>query len=129
MSWKEADDYSGSIGSITSAAAVAASSFDMEVTNPRKYLDKIDLKRFEQLLSKPRLPAAGSKPVVAYVEPPEAQGSTSESGEPVAVADEQKAPSASQKDATEISGKIQRLGDFVDTDAVSDMFNRQRLHY
>lgn len=97
---------------------MAASSFDMKVTNPRDYLSKIDMKRFEQLLSKPRLPAMGSKRSITYVEPPEVQESSSE--EPVALTDEQKAPSDSQKkEATEISGKIQRLGDFVDTDAVS----------
>lgn len=31
----------GSIGNITSAAVVAASSFDMEITDPRAFLEKV----------------------------------------------------------------------------------------
>lgn len=110
----------GSIGSITSAAAVAASSFDMNVTNPREYLDKIDLKRFEGLLSKPRLVEVMASPSVAYVEPAEAQKSTVE--EPDAMAEEEASePDAPRAPAVELIGKIQRLGDFIDTDAVRPM--------
>lgn len=93
----------------------------MRVTNPKDYLEKIDLRRFEKLLSKPRLPASGSVPDIAYVEPPQTEVSASE--EPTAVSSEVPVPTESLKaQAMEISGKVQRLGDFVDTDAVSSSF-------
>lgn len=41
----------GSFGNITCAAAVAASSFDMQVTDPRWLLDRLDRKRFARLVS------------------------------------------------------------------------------
>ncbi|KAL4886814.1 hypothetical protein BJY04DRAFT_227157 [Aspergillus karnatakaensis] len=41
----------GSFGNITCAAAVAASSFTMEVTDPRPFLDRIDKGRFDKFVS------------------------------------------------------------------------------
>ncbi|KAL5336609.1 hypothetical protein BJX70DRAFT_389805 [Aspergillus crustosus] len=41
----------GSFGNITCAAAVAASSFTMQVTDPRPFLDHIDKGRFEKFVS------------------------------------------------------------------------------
>jgi 3-isopropylmalate dehydrogenase len=41
----------GSFGNITCAAAVAASSFSMEVTDPRWLLERLDRKRFDRLVN------------------------------------------------------------------------------
>ncbi len=41
----------GSFGNITCAAAVAASSFTMEVTDPKSLLDRLDKKRFAKMIS------------------------------------------------------------------------------
>jgi len=39
----------GSIANLSSAATVAASSFEMKITDPRPYLDQIDRKKFDSL--------------------------------------------------------------------------------
>jgi homoaconitate hydratase len=44
----------GSFGNITSAAAVAASSFDMHITDPKRLLALIDKEKFDALFSSPR---------------------------------------------------------------------------
>ena len=106
----------GSIGHITSAAAVAASSFDMQITNPKKYLERVDIQRLRQLLSKSADGDNCEVSDIKYVEPAEGRTRAVEA-----------APTASSIEADsgshdpmneEIQGKVQRLGDFVDTDAV-----------
>jgi hypothetical protein len=116
--WKWLLRHPGSIGHITSAAAVAASSFDMKITNPNQYLESIDIQRLRQLLSKSDSAEEEPKPNVTYVEPAEAQAEQAEQP-PSANNNAQGTTDAQTPVNEEISGKIQRLGDFVDTDAVS----------
>lgn len=110
----------GSIGHITSAAAVAASSFEMKATSPKEYLKNIDIQRLRQLLAKSDGAAGKEEPSLKYVEPTESQTVAAEV--PKAVNDDGKAALSPQATLEEdINGKIQRLGDFVDTDAVSHL--------
>ncbi|KIV94048.1 hypothetical protein PV10_05205 [Exophiala mesophila] len=101
----------GSIGNVTSAAAVAASSFGMEVKDPRPLLARIDPTKYERLL--------GQAPVAAELSPA--------FQEPVI-----RCQTKSMSDFTQetpkgvglhggtgvITARIQRFGDNVDTDAI-----------
>jgi 3-isopropylmalate dehydratase small subunit len=139
----------GSIGHITSAATVAASSFDMRIADPLSLLKAIDPQRLADCLGSGKLNAKTTP--LQYYEPgfeaaknAAAEGSaakdtksvanaremvyvTSTSNEPSALpsasAGEAKTPSASAGDEKTPSsikkGKVQRLGDFVDTDALA----------
>ena len=115
----------GSIGNLASAVSVAASSFDMKVTSPKSFLDELDMDRVRKILG--NVPESSSLTGPTYVEP---NGSVStkswEEGQVAASASETTSSdppvdAASQKTETSdiISSKIQRLGDFIDTDAVS----------
>ena len=64
---------SGSIGHITSAATVAASSFDLKITSPNEYLKRVDSQRLRQLLAKPTAIGEKAGPAIEYVEPAESQ--------------------------------------------------------
>lgn len=113
----------GSIGNLASAATVAASSFEMVATDPTELIGQIDMKRWDSL----KKPAAGveeNSETLTYVEP---NGEVEEEVE-VAPAEH------GEQDATEVSkstgrsdsyivGKIQVLGDMIDTDAVSLTFD------
>jgi 3-isopropylmalate dehydratase small subunit len=93
---------------------VAASSFQMEVTDPQPLLDEIDLKRLEELLGK--TPEASSS--VTYVHPgfELRQAESSQS-----IEEETTVPTKSVADnkTSTIHGKVQVLGDFIDTDALA----------
>ncbi|KAK4893994.1 hypothetical protein LTR27_007800 [Elasticomyces elasticus] len=106
------------IGSVSTAVTVAASSFSMTITNPSALLDSLDYKRLNSLLVTSRQQITE----VQYVEPP------------AAVAPSGRAPSGStnqehgseepelQRKAVKrplIEGKVQTLGDFIDTDALA----------
>ncbi|PSN73393.1 aconitase iron-sulfur domain-containing protein [Corynespora cassiicola Philippines] len=103
----------GSIGNITSAAAVAASSFTMEVTDPKALLDFIDQARFQKLLGRERVPLhimpRISEPSIEELKlqtPILANTSTANRDE--------NAPSSSRV----ITSQVQRFGENVDTDAI-----------
>jgi hypothetical protein len=87
----------------------------MKITNPHEYLKSIDIQRLRQLLSKSD--SAEEKPNIIYVEPAEVQAEQVEEP-PSANNSAMGIPDAQASVNEEISGKIQRLGDFVDTDAV-----------
>jgi 3-isopropylmalate dehydratase small subunit len=93
----------GSLAYLASAATVAASSVEMAVTDPRPLLQRVDRERFERILGRgPRR--------VAEVR----------SEEP-AVSVEDHAPAALGPMAAgerRITGRVQRFGDHVDTDAI-----------
>ncbi|KAL3421013.1 aconitase [Phlyctema vagabunda] len=107
----------GSFGSICSAATVAASSFDMTVTDPAALLSEVDWKLFENLRSegKPRRKLSESEAI-----------SPLQYTEPVVPTPVVKAPSGEPKEEKQISSsgvitsKVITLGDFVDTDQASD---------
>ena len=91
--------FPGSFGNICSAATVAASSFNMRVTDPQPFLDKIDHDKLAMMFR--QRPAS----TVRYSEPKKGKD----------VVDAQSGVNFDRI----ITGRIRMLGDFVDTDAVS----------
>ncbi|EHK47694.1 hypothetical protein TRIATDRAFT_44417 [Trichoderma atroviride IMI 206040] len=106
----------GSIGNLASAATVAASSFSMAVANPQHFIDQIPAERWELMTGRGSLRGMSSGQEPNWVEPASpGEAATSES-------ELKKADESGQQDKSEnaiIRGKIQRLGDFVDTDALA----------
>ncbi|KAL6822808.1 aconitase iron-sulfur domain-containing protein [Trichoderma sp. SZMC 28015] len=125
----------GSIGNLASAATVAASSFQMTVTNPQHFIDMIPPERWELLNGRSSIKGKLSGIEPDWVEPASPVEATPESG----LSDNQSATALTQHDDSKdsdvvaaeaadqpekkveklIHGKIQRLGDFVDTDALA----------
>ncbi|KAL2797328.1 aconitase iron-sulfur domain-containing protein [Aspergillus keveii] len=124
----------GSIGHICSAAVVAASSFDMRVTDPRPLLSQISTERYQTLLEKCRQTKRSSvaasrqpakiasqqirpvSPMPAYVEPCLSVQPTPASATHPRYKEDQ--PPKSQTNSDSIISKLYALGDFVDTDAI-----------
>lgn len=97
----------------------------MRITDPQKLLDSIDLDRWQRLKgTKPlTMPSSGSP---SYVEPSGSSDSRSDGQNPISSSIEsvEKGDIGSAgKDM--LKGKVQRLGDFIDTDAVSHAFSRE----
>lgn len=115
----------GAIGSLASAATVAASSFDMAVASPQELIDLIPDERWSGVKGRGSLPTdALEEP--QWVEPPgrDSLARVDETSEhaPVEVVSNSsiEADAAPTKNALRrIKSKVYRLGDFVDTDAVS----------
>ncbi|CAM1507616.1 Fc.00g072570.m01.CDS01 [Cosmosporella sp. VM-42] len=121
----------GSIGNLASAATVAASSFGMEIRDPRHLIESIDTIRWDKLRGRGSLqPINGDVP--HYVEPfsPEiekvtmptsidslATSGARDTGDTTAIISQHNAQN--NDTAKLISGKVQRLGDFIDTDALA----------
>lgn len=122
----------GAIGHLGSAATVAASSFGMKITDPRPFLDAIDQTRLREILGSQPTNAPKTSPV--YIEPGQrssaqtarvnqrekkqtlspwngnlATGNPVESFLPVSLPDTQDIR----------QGRVQCLGDFIDTDALA----------
>ncbi|KAL2011398.1 hypothetical protein VTN00DRAFT_4116 [Thermoascus crustaceus] len=109
----------GSIGHLASAATVAASSFEMKIIDPQKLLDSIDLDRWQRLKgTKPLTAPSNGSPV--YVEPSGSSDSPSDSQNPISsnttIVEKDDIGSAGRD---MLKGKVQRLGDFIDTDALA----------
>ncbi|KAL1866138.1 hypothetical protein Plec18167_009137 [Paecilomyces lecythidis] len=112
----------GSIGNLASAATVAASSFVMRVQDPHKLLAAIDLDRWNRLRgisSSEILSSVSSGPT--YVEP---SGSATDrrwlnTQTPDLCITETIPERVVSRDSDFITGKVQRLGDFIDTDALA----------
>ncbi|KAK1238937.1 hypothetical protein MKX08_005998 [Trichoderma sp. CBMAI-0020] len=126
----------GSIGNLASAATVAASSFSMAVANPQHFIDQIPAERWEFMTGRGSLKGVSSGQEPNWVEPAspgEAAPSESElvvdqlaistlQGNETINTSEKKTGDSKQQDKRDnatIHGKIQRLGDFVDTDALA----------
>ncbi|KKA19926.1 hypothetical protein T310_6086 [Rasamsonia emersonii CBS 393.64] len=119
----------GSIGHISSAATVAASSFEMKITDPQPLIDGVDIELWNRLKSFSTRPAAVTEkndstngPV--YVEPsgsPDESAPASTSFVPVSADNNSNVPEVPTTSTTSniIKGKVQRLGDFIDTDALA----------
>ncbi|CAI4214289.1 unnamed protein product [Parascedosporium putredinis] len=119
----------GSIGNLASAATVAASSFSMSITDPQPLIDMIDSGRWDAIKGRGSLkPWTSSEPL--YVDPPECATEGLGTGDGKGVDAESVSlehpdqatgptPGVPERTGDCIKGKIQRLGDFVDTDAVS----------
>lgn len=115
----------GSIANLGSAATVAASSLKMQICDPQPLLDQIDTDVLSQRLGYNPLstqpPAASGR--IQYSEP---SGKGVESGHEISAqiasdAAEESSGALEQSvvDQRQIKGKVVRLGDFIDTDAVS----------
>ncbi|KAL7934638.1 aconitase iron-sulfur domain-containing protein [Trichoderma chlorosporum] len=123
----------GSIGNLASAATVAASSFQMTVTNPQHFIDLIPPERWELLNGRGSLKGKISRKEPDWVEPASTvEETTTESiGNPTTsltqqddltdtdVTAEQTANQQEKKEDKIIRGRIQRLDDFVDSDALA----------
>jgi len=107
--------------------SVAASSFDMKITDPKPLLDELDLNRLNHLLRPNSKKSVKRGPT--YEEP---SSSVSTSNDTASVSKPQETSSNSTvaapptEDASQplestdiIRGRVQKLGDFIDTDAVS----------
>jgi aconitate hydratase/homoaconitate hydratase len=94
----------GSLAWLASAATVAASSVEMKVADPRPLLARIDRERFDRLLFRP----ATRPPVELRLAEPEPALAAPATGQ----------ASESARAGTRLSGKVQRFGDHVDTDAI-----------
>ncbi|KAJ2632554.1 hypothetical protein H4R22_001158 [Coemansia sp. RSA 1290] len=111
----------GSIGNLASAATVAASSFGMKVTNPRELLDLIDRDRYRRMLDvwmdkaepisicepNPHLEESRDATIAA-------RGTSADSAESAAAGSAGKPKDS----ANLITGRVQRFGDNIDTDAI-----------
>ncbi|TMW65540.1 hypothetical protein Poli38472_008182 [Pythium oligandrum] len=109
----------GSIGNLASAACVAASSFDMVVTDPTPYFAKLsreDFNRYRNWIETGDVFASTSH--VSYtVSEPQPKLASNESD--VQIAAEQAAVAAIESALPpRFAGKVQKFGDNVDTDAV-----------
>lgn len=100
----------GSVGNVTSAAAVAASSFDMEVKNPGPLLALIDPERYQSLLGKEPL----SKLSPQYREPVTRR----QSAVATTTSKNSQVTTTGRLGDNFIRGKVQRFGTNVDTDAI-----------
>lgn len=104
----------GSIGHVTSAVTVAASSFGMKICDPASLLEAIDMERLREILGK-----EVSKPrEIQYVEPAAVDQSTA-TATATATGDDKQSSQYSTAKAHRIVGKVQTLGDFIDTDALA----------
>jgi aconitase A len=108
----------GSIGNLASAATVAASSFDMQAADPTSLIKNIDVERWAKLRRQKSIEDKTSP--VTYVEP--ARESEEAREEPEAESDSAiEAKPTTTNSTADLVGKVQRLGDMIDTDAVSHM--------
>ncbi|KAM0209996.1 hypothetical protein ACHAQI_006108 [Fusarium lateritium] len=106
----------GSFGNITCAAAVAASSFNMVVTDPKFLLDQLDSAKLERLVSGGR--SSGPQPVLHISEPnPEISSNSVPSILNSAAGSELSSPQTPMSSRV-IRSRVQRFGENVDTDAV-----------
>jgi hypothetical protein len=112
---------------LASAATVAASSFEMTVTDPDELISKVDLERWNSLRGLGHPSTSGqrkhSQDSVLYVEPNSAAISLPTSAVPTQTIETPN--SSSITNVTDpaheniiLTGKVLRLGDYVDTDAV-----------
>ncbi|CEJ94417.1 hypothetical protein VHEMI09954 [[Torrubiella] hemipterigena] len=100
----------GSIGHVTTAVTVASSSFDMKIQDPSSLLEEIDTVRLYSILGR----GASKAREVQYVEPPAVQETTAQ----VSGTENSELQSTVSK-SHRIMGKVQTLGDFIDTDALA----------
>ncbi|CAH0018776.1 unnamed protein product [Clonostachys rhizophaga] len=105
----------GSFGNITCAAAVAASSFDMVVTDPKELLAQLDRERLEGLVKGFRASGEGVTLAISEPEPEAALNTVPKIFDEPSGADD----AASQfQPSMLVRSKVQRFGENVDTDAI-----------
>src|SRR5262249_13225082 len=94
----------GSLAYLASAATVAASALDMTIADPRPLLARVDPARYDRILRRDR---TRPLPEVSVVEPDVSIAAHGAGGAAEAGAA-----------AAPVTGRIQRFGDHVDTDAI-----------
>jgi 3-isopropylmalate dehydratase small subunit len=94
----------GSFAWLASAATVAASSLDMKLSDPRPWLAQIDQDRFESILGRKEL----KRIEIQYTEPSCIEET----------ANQKQKTGHTEKADMMVSGKVQRFGDHIDTDAI-----------
>jgi aconitase A len=109
----------GSIGNLASAATVAASSFDMKATDPTDLIQQIDMERWTNLRHYKSIEERSIS--ITYVEPAGETEEVRDALEAELVEKPESEPLQTSSSA-KIVGKVQRLGDMIDTDAVGHMF-------
>ncbi|KAF7541818.1 hypothetical protein G7054_g297 [Neopestalotiopsis clavispora] len=114
----------GSIGNLASAATVAASSFDMEITSPHELVSRITDEEWERVKGKGSLSFRKTSVRPQWVEPPEAPEEVHDGNEKFAEASDEPAIDNVVGDNEEakmenIKSQVYRLGDFIDTDALA----------
>ncbi|KAH8698906.1 aconitase family protein [Talaromyces proteolyticus] len=114
-----------SIGNLSSAATVAASSFSMTVTDPSSFLVEIDENYFQALLRRPCMAKELRKEAqladVPYVEP-NFDILSGKNGDETIKANYSKSATEELQEGSKrgcIRSKVITLGDFVDTDAIA----------
>ncbi|OJJ64186.1 hypothetical protein ASPSYDRAFT_139400 [Aspergillus sydowii CBS 593.65] len=103
----------GSFGNITCAAAVAASSFTMEVADPKSLLDRLDKKRLAKMISSWK--ASSSVRITPEIHEPEPEiGDCSEAVSSMLDGTRERPMQKSRI----VRSKVQRFAENVDTDAI-----------
>ncbi|MCJ1229307.1 hypothetical protein MMC12_005972 [Toensbergia leucococca] len=110
----------GSFANIASAATVAASSFNMEITDPRTFLAEVDMKLYDEYRARSdntsrTVSRVEDQPPIEYVEPN--MNRQSEDQISPATHSTKEAPKALSQDP--IKSKVVTLGEFIDTDALA----------
>ncbi|CAI7604531.1 unnamed protein product [Penicillium discolor] len=109
----------GSIGHLASAATVAASSFEMKLVDPSDLLAAIDLSQWGNLRTTHiQLDEAYPKSDVTYVELCNCDDYGRAAAQRQNQTEKRQLGTDGGRNTKVLQGKVQRLGDFVDTDAV-----------
>lgn len=110
----------GSIGNLSSAACVAASSFDMKVVDPTPYMAKINREEFDRFRNWLDVSEEVNLAAHTYtVTEPQPVLAGEDSSEDAQIAAEQTAVAAVEAALPpRFTGKAQKFGDNIDTDAV-----------
>ncbi|CAI7665794.1 unnamed protein product [Penicillium glandicola] len=110
----------GSIGHLASAATVAASSFEMKLVDPSNVLAAIDLNRWESFRTASiHSDAIHSKSDLEYVEPCDCGDYSSAAAQRQKQTEKRRLGKNGGRETNILQGKVQRLGDFIDTDALA----------
>ncbi|KAF9249740.1 hypothetical protein DTO027I6_9492 [Penicillium roqueforti] len=110
----------GSIGHLASAATVAASSFEMKLVDPSDLIASIDLSQWERLrTTRIHLNTTNSKSDLAYVEPCGSRGYPSATTQTQKHIENMRLDKDGERQVKSLQGKVQKLGDFIDTDALA----------
>ncbi|GES65506.1 aconitase family protein [Aspergillus terreus] len=122
----------GSFGNLASAATVAASSFEMALNDPGVLLDQIDLERWHSLRGiSAECAEWRHTDGPTYVEPSSYSAGEMHNTAPSNPSSEPPDLSSAGEGGNVMTGRIQRLGDFIDTDALApaelliDMKNKE----
>ncbi|GLA95038.1 hypothetical protein AtubIFM57143_002033 [Aspergillus tubingensis] len=111
----------GSIGNLASAATVAASSFEMKLKDPHEFLETIDLERWHTLRGFSMSAIDSTQDHISYMEPSgSATAEIKNAGSTDVKSSEVDTSETADSSSSDVmTGKVQRLGDFIDTDALA----------